>query len=268
MTFHPIKSVCILVLLTSGLHAHDLYLLPDTFRVAPKSTLSVGFHNGDSFPESEGAAHIERLKDAQLRSGSSTVPLKDLRVAGKRVVGTVEIPDRSGNFLVSVHIVPNFIEMTPDKFVAYVKEEGLTNVMDWRREHGEDKRPGKERYSKFAKSLLLSGMPDDFYRQSLGFTIEIIPEKNPYLLQAGDELPILIWFRGKPAVDLQLETAWSGKGKSKTTVIGRTDAEGRIKVPLPAAGKWRLHRIKMERCAEPAVAEWESFWASLTFEVH
>ncbi len=76
-----------------------------------------------------------------------------------------------------------------------------------------------------------------------------------------------VLFRGKPAAGLQLEAAWSGGGKSKTTVIGRTDPAGRIQVPLAAARMWRLHSLMMERCSEPGAADWESFWASLTFEV-
>lgn len=257
----------LLVFVISGLEAHDLYLLPDRFHVAPQSTLRVAFHNGDAFPESEAAAHIDRLKDAQLRSATSTSPVHGLKVAGKRVLGSVVVPAGSGTLLVSVHTVPNFIELAPDKFLAYLEEEGLSSVIAWRSQHGEEKKPGRERYSKFAKSLLLSGTPDDFYKQALDFPIEIIPESNPYALHAGGELPVRVLFRGKPAAGTQLEAAWANNGKSKTMVVGRTDAEGRIRVPLTAAGKWRLHSLKMERCADPAAADWESVWASLTFEI-
>ena len=33
------------------------------------------------------------------------------------------------------------------------------------------------------------------------------------------------------------------------------------------AAAHRLHAIAMERFADPKVADWESFWASLTFEI-
>lgn len=183
------------------------------------------------------------------------------------MVGIVEVPDASGDLVISVHSAPNFIELAPDKFVAYLKEEGLTHVIDWRAQHGESNKPGRERYSKFAKSIVLSGAPDDSYRQVTGFPIEIIPESNPYTLHPGGQLPVRVLFQGKPASGLQLETAWADGGKSKTTVIGRTAADGRIRVPLSSAGKWRLHTLMMERCAEPALADWESSWASLTFEI-
>jgi len=45
----------------SGLNAHDLCVLPDTFFVAPKTKLILGFHNGDSFPESEDPAGHSKL---------------------------------------------------------------------------------------------------------------------------------------------------------------------------------------------------------------
>lgn len=247
--------------------AHDLYVLPDAFTVASDAKLGVAFHNGDSFPESEVAPAIARLRDAQLRSARVTLAVQDLQVKGMRAVGTVKVPKGTGSLLLSVHTVPNFIELAADKFLEYLKEEGLTAVIDWRAQHGESSKTGRERYSKFAKSLLVAGEPDGFYGRSLGFPIEIIPEIDPYTLHAGSQLPVRVWFRGKPAVDLQLEAAWSASGKSKTTVTGRTDAEGRILVPLAAAGRWRLHTLMMERCADPAAADWESFWASLTFEI-
>ena len=266
-----IYPLCLMPVLAARLLAHDLYIFPDAFNVVSKTKLQVAFHNGDSFPQSEVAPTIARLKEAQLRFASATIAIQDLKVDGKRAVGTVQAPAGSGNLLLSVHTAPNFIELAPDKFLAYLKEEGLSEVIDWRAKHDETRKPGRERYSKFAKSLIVSGAPDDFYRTPLGFPIEIVPEENPYSLHSGARLPVRVLFRGKPAAGLQLEAAWSDSGKSKTTVIGRTDTEGRIRVPLTAAGKWRLHSLLMERCprqgTEPAAADWESFWASLTFEV-
>ncbi len=68
-------------------------------------------------------------------------------------------------------------------------------------------------------------------------------------------------------LDLQLEATSTDSHKSQTTVAGRTKSEGRVSINVDRAGKWRLHAIKMERCAEPQVADWESYWASLTFEI-
>ena len=252
---------------TGSLSAHDFYILPERFLVPNNYKLEVAFHNGDAFPESEAPPSLARLKDARLLSVKGTFPIKGIRVDGKRAVGTLDLSNAFGNLVLSARTSPNFIELSPDKFLDYIKEEGLTSVIDWRAQHNETNKPGRERYSKFAKSLLLSGTPDNFYRTSIGFPIEIIPEANPYTLTKGSVMPCLVILRGEPVAGLQIEAAWAANGKDKTIVIGRTDAQGRILVPIAEAGKWRLHTLLMERCAEPAVADWESFWASLTFEI-
>ncbi len=256
-----------ILIVAATVSAHDFYILPDQFNLRNRAQLQVAFHNGDSFPESEVSPALARLKDAQLSSARGTDTVEGLRVDGKRAVGAVRVSQANGEFLLSARTIPNFIELAPDKFLEYIKEEGLTSIINWRSQHNESSKPGRERYSKFAKSLLVSGTPDDFYKRVIGFPIEIVPEANPYTLRPGASLPVHVIFRGKPAAGLQLEAAWAGNGKHKTTVIGRTDATGRISVLLSEGGKWRLHTLAMERCAEPAVADWESFWASFTFEI-
>ena len=77
-------------------------------------------------------------------------------------------------------------------------------------------------------------------------------------------LPVRVLFRGKPAVDLQLTAASTADG-FKTGVVGKTDADGRLAIPV-SRGQWRLHTILMERVNEAEV-DWDSTWTTLTFEV-
>lgn len=245
---------------------HDMYIMPATFQPAKGATLAVGFHVGDSFPDSEVGGRVERLQNPRLIGKSATATFRNLRVEGNRDLGDVLV-GAPGELIAAVNTTPSLIELEPDKFADYLKEEGLADVIAWRAAHGESGKAGKERYSKYAKSLLVSGASDGFFNHVVGFAIEIIPEADPQKLKPGDQLPIRILFRGKPAADLQIEAAWASAGGNKTVVVGRTGADGRLKVPIGTAGRWRLHTIKMERCAEPATADWESFWASLTFEL-
>ncbi len=267
-----LKRVCCFAIscavAAAPLLSHDFYILPEKFVVLPKAKIEVSFQNGDSFPESEAAPALSRLRDTELQTPRVTMPVQGLRLAGNRVVGAIEIPSESGSLILSARTTPNFIELAPDKALEYFKEEGLEEVIGWRAKHGEVSKPSRERYSKFAKALLVSGAASRYYNHPLGFPIEIIPETDPYAIHPGNSLRVQVLFRGKPAIGLQLEAAWAGAGQSGTTVIGRTDSTGRILVPIPATGRWRLHTLKMERCADVAVADWESYWASLTFEIH
>ncbi len=246
--------------------AHDMYIMPGTFRPDSGAKVTVGFHVGDAFPESEVAGRIARLREPKLIWKNGGAAFTNLRIDGKRDAGDAVVAG-SGHVIAAVSTTPSLITLAPAKFTSYLKHEGLTPTIAWRAEHGESAKPGKERYSKFAKAILLSGVGNGFATAPIGYLIEIVPEADPYALKAGDSLPIQVLFRGKPAADLQIESAWAGPTGAKKTVVGRTGADGRFRFPVPAAGRFRIHTIQMERCAEPAVADWESFWASLTFEV-
>jgi hypothetical protein len=78
---------------------------------------------------------------------------------------------------------------------------------------------------------------------------------------------VQVLFKGAPAKDVAIESAYLEAGKAKIEIVGRTDAKGRVRVPIKAMGPHKLHALVMERCVEPKVADWESFWASLTFEI-
>jgi len=245
--------------------AHDLYVMPSAF-VVSKGRLLIALHNGDAFPESEVPMSIERLRDAKLFSPAGSSDLRSPRIDGNRVFLDAEV-SAEGDLILAGRTAPNFIELTPEKFVAYLKDEGLTEVIDWRQKHGEMAKPGRERYSKYFKAIILRGAPSEYFRQSVGHTIEIVPEKNPYTLKAGEPLPVQVFFRGRPAAGLQVESAWATGAGHQSSAAGRTGPDGRIVIPIAKAGKYRLHALKMERCTDPKIADWESFWASLTFEI-
>lgn len=256
------------LLISAAAFAHDLYLMPGTFFPKPGTNVTIGFHSGDSFPESESVGRIDRLQDPKLFWRGGAGPIGNLRAEGKRNIGDAAAEGCAGECIAAVSTTPVLIELDPPKFTEYLKGEGLSEIVARRERLGESAKPGKERYSKYAKAILLSGAPDGYASHPVGYVIEIIPEADPYKLKPGARLPIQVLFRGKPAAGLQIETSWAAPGKQgKTTVAGRTGPDGRLKVPLAAAGQWRIHTIRMDRCEEPAVADWESFWASLTFEL-
>lgn len=256
----------LLVVSSMVLNAHDMYLMPSGFRPSKDTLLTIGIHTGDSFPDSDVAGKLDKLDNPRLLWNGGSAPITNFHSEKQRNVGEVRVPV-SGTLIIAASTRPTLIELEPPKFLSYLKEEGLTNAIEWRDRHSESSKPGKERYSKYAKSLVVAGQSDEFFRHRVGYIIEIIPEADPAALNAAGQLPIQVLFRGKPAADLQIETSWAGAAGVKTVIVGRTDANGRLRVPVSGVGRWRIHTIRMERCADTAAADWESFWASLTFEV-
>lgn len=233
----------------------------------PGQTIAVAFHNGDDFPEPDRPPKPENMLDAAVRIRSASRPFRNLRVDGKVLLADVPLAS-PGTALLSVRSRPNLIELDAAKFESYLKHEGLDHVVRWREEHRESAAVGRERYNKYVKSLVTVERGDGGFRTLAGFPIEIVPESDPTSLKPGDTLSLRVFFRGRPAADLRIEAAWlTPEGKAHRKIAGRTDREGKLDVAIGSRGTWKLHTVLMERCQEPSVADWESFWTSLTFEI-
>lgn len=242
--------------------AHDTFVMPQKFRVFKGETVIIGFHSSDGFPES--AQLLKRLQDPAVHTPSGPVPIENVKADGMRMTASITVP-HSGHVIVTAVNGTATTDMKADEFVAYLKEEGLTHVVDARVQRGEADKPGKERYTMYAKTILMADAPNDGYKKVVGFPIEMIPEKDPYQLKPGESLPVRVLFRGAPARNLDVKAASTAGEGQKQHSVGRTDVDGRINVPV-TSGKWRLKAIHMERSSKPDV-EWESFWTTLTFEI-
>lgn len=251
----------LLLCLIPSLFAHDLYLMPQKFRPAVGEKILLSAHTGDSFPGSEQSVDPGRL------TAMPAIAQNQWRMMAKATHALVTPSEEGGQYF-AIWTAPKFLEMEPDKFLEYLKEEGLDEVIRYRAEHKQSDQKSREVYAKFAKTYVVAGQANEAYRKPLGLKIEIVPLADPSLLKAGEKLPVQVLYNGKPLADTQVEIALSQDAKAKTIVeiAGRTDAQGRVNVKVPAAGKVRLHTLHMEH-VEAADHEWESNWASLTFEV-
>lgn len=246
------------LLIAGNAAAHYTFIMPQKFRLAPGEALAVGYHSADGFPESSRAP--KSIEGAFVIAGGRRTPITNMTPDENRLVATVPAP--SGHIILTGMRPAVTESMSSGSFTNYLEEEGLQHVLDARAKNGETDKPGRERYSMFLKSILLAGAPDEGYKAIVGSPIEIVPEKDPYQIEAGEALPVRVLLRDKPASGLEIYAATPGQTNKS---VGKTDAEGRLSVPV-TRGAWRLHTISIERVALPD-ADWESFWATLTFEI-
>ena len=241
--------------------AHYTFIVPQAFRVASGDTIVIGFHSGDGFPDS--SAILKRLQEPTIRTGNGTIRLDGVKEDGKRLVASAIVP-RASHMIVTAMNAAATEQMKPPSFEKYLEEEGLGHIVRARAERGESDTPGRERYTMYAKAIVATGAPGDGYKLAAGLPLEIVPEQDPYRLKAGEALVLRVLLRGTPAAGLNVTAASTAEGFT-TRVIGVTDADGRITVPV-SRGRWRLHTIHMERVSEANV-DWDSLWTTLTFEV-
>jgi uncharacterized GH25 family protein len=121
-------------------------------------------------------------------------------------------------------------------------------------------------FTRCAKSLVLAGEASDKHGdRQLGFTLELVAERNPYTLRPGEDLPIRLTYQ-KRALQGALVVAMNRLNPSEK-LSARTDADGRVHFRLKPEGMWMIKAVHMIRAPEGANADWASYWASLTFEL-
>ena len=263
-TLHPLGGLVMaaLALSCAPLLAHDMWIEPTTF--SPESGEIVGVRLrvgqdllGDPLARDSALVNQFVVEDATGRKPvigrDGTDPAGFLRVA---TPGLLVIGYRSN---------PSAIELAPEKFNQYVKEEGLDAVAALRARRNETGAKAHEVFSRCAKSLVLSGLPSQAQGDRvLGFTLELIAERNPYAIRAGEELPVRLMYENRPLAGA-LVVAMNRLNPSEK-LSARTDGDGRVRFQLRPGGMWLVKAVHMIPAPAGTNAEWASFWASLTFE--
>jgi hypothetical protein len=159
---------------------------------------------------------------------------------------------------------PSRVELAADKFNQYIKDEGLDAVAALRAHRNELGAAAHEMFSRCAKSLVLAGSPSEMQGdRQLGFTLELVAERNPYTLRAGQDLPVRLTYQNRPLAGA-LVVAMNRLNPSEK-LSARTDSDGRVRLRIRPGGMWLIKSVHMIPAPAGSGAEWASFWASLTF---
>lgn len=260
MTRKTLTVIFISLLIAPGmtLHAHDMWLEPgpETPRGTSVIHQRIGHHFQivDTLPgATPGLTRFDFL--------ATGVPDQDFMPLWSEL-GELEVPmpdDRLA--LISVERSPVIAHLDRDTFRSYLREEGHHI------ETADLPVTVNERYTRHLKAIVGTATdtsPEVTTRQGLRF--EIVPEVDPTQLSPGDYLPVTIYFNSAPiegvAVTLMSKTSDSDVSSSTE----RTDENGHAVVRIAGAADLQLVRATHLRvCDSCADAEFESFWATLTF---
>jgi uncharacterized GH25 family protein len=254
--------------------AHDFWIAPSAYR--PKVGSLVGLRLlvgqsllGDPVPREPSA--IERFVVASVASVASVsgtvndasekpVPGRD----GGDPAGVFRV-DAPGLLVVGYQSVPRLVELTADKFDQYLGEEGLDAVRSLMASKPM-KSTARELFARCAKAVLLSGPPSAGEGdRALGLPLELIAERNPYTTPRSEAFPFVLRYQGaaRPGA---LVIALSARNPS-LKLSARTDRDGRVTFTFPESGPWLVKTVHLIPARSGAGADWESFWASSTFEL-
>jgi uncharacterized GH25 family protein len=256
-------AVAAIALIGAPVSAHDMWVEPTTFSPGLGETVGIRLrvgHDllGDPLPRDTSLINQFVFEDASGRKPvvgrHGTDPAGFLRA---------DIP---GLLVIGYSSNPSAVELTADKFNQYLKEEGLDTVAALRARRNETDAKARELFSRCAKSLMLSGSPSEAQGdRPFGFTLELVAERNPYTLRADEDLPVRLTYENRPLAGA-LVIAMNRLNPSEK-LAARTDNVGRVRFRLQPGGMWLVKAVHMVPAAAGSHAEWESFWASLTFDL-
>lgn len=258
------QGLIVLVMAASAV-AHDFWVQPSSFRVPASEEVKVLLRVGHAGEITEVARNPDRIEKFIVAGpdGQKDMPGKD----GASPAGQIRL-DKPGLHVIGFRSKHSSIELEAEKFEGYLREEGLEQIIETRKQRGQSSAPGKELYSRCAKSLVVVGdeLPAEADR-TLGFRLELIALKSPMSLKPGDDLPLQLLLDGKPCAGALVKLKDPLSKNEQPSSAARTDKDGKASVKLDAPGMRLATAVHMLEAPKDSGADWESLWASLTFQV-
>ena len=258
-------TICAVLIRTLASAAgHEFWIEPTDFSVPEgrriEADLKVGQHlSGLSFPYLSNRFSSFKLSEGGLTSDLSgeegSIPALGIisKSAGLKVITYVSTADQ-------------LTYTALEQFVSYAELEGNSWAVEAHKQRGLPETGFVELYTRCAKALVQVGPVNPSDNDiAIGMPIEFVALKNPYALKAATDLPVVLLWSGKPVPNAQITVFHKTDNVTETRL--RTDATGRASIPLNGGGLFLLSSVYLQEPPRASKAQWESYWASLTFEI-
>ena len=254
---------------------HEFWLEPSNYRPATAQEISVGLSLGDVFYQ---GIHGHRSDEDTVKFVANG-PAGPTPVGGKvgdSPIGKIAL-STPGTYVLEYIDRAHFVELDAPVFERYLASKGLDNAIAVRRQRGESDKPGREAYSHFLKTIVVAGDPSREIRdRALGLELEVISESRLDARRRDDTLSFKVLHHGAPLKGV-LVTA-TRRNAPTVRLFMRTDANGHVEFKLQDPDVWMIDTVYMIEAPSdlkatvrgglvPQAAHWQSFWASLTFEL-
>ena len=257
--------ITLLLLIGTAISAHEFWLQPQRFYLHKGETLTLKFLVGEDFSGENwkgNRSSVEKLKLFYNEIQDDLTTLLPDSVGSDSL--KLQFYDE-GTAMIGYQSANKFVNLDSTQFLEYLKEDGIKNAVAYREEHHETGMPGRELYQRVAKTIFQVGdRTDDSYKKTYGFPTEFVPLDNPYALKKGESFRIRILVDGVPASGLLVKTWHRTNGKTVKSEL-LSDQDGIVKFPVSQIGKWMVSNVRMVRIDNNPEADWQSFWASLTW---
>jgi uncharacterized GH25 family protein len=256
---------CFLVLVVISVSAHEFWIQPDKFIYKRGETINVKFLVGENFNGDIWTG--DRDKIANLRYYFDDVTDKNLDDnlgIGKGDSLQLAMLDE-GTAMITMNTKNSFIDLEAKKFNEYLREDGLTEALEYRQKNGDTIKNGLEYYQRSVKTIFQVGSKTtDAYKRKTELPLDIIPAEHPYTVAKDGNFKIKVFFLGQKLKKTKIKV-WHRLDDKVSQLEYTTDDDGEAKIFLSPEGEWMVSCVKMVRLQNDSQAEWQSYWGSLTW---
>ncbi len=244
--------------------AHEFWLQPDKFIYKKGEKATIQFRVGENFEGENWNGNRSKINFLHLYLSGVKADLSSA-LSDKNGDSLQYTLTQEGTAIVVYNGLNSFIELEPAKFNAYLKEDGLRNVISYRQDHRETDSIGRESYQRSVKTILQVGSKyDSSYKQATLLPLDIIPLEHPHLIRDRQKMLVKVLFNKKPLTE-QLIKIWFRENNKTSTEELLTDEDGIASFKIKKSGNWMVSTVKMVRLENDPKAQWQSYWGSCTW---
>jgi uncharacterized GH25 family protein len=247
--------------------AHEFWLQPDKFIYDRGEEINVSFLVGENFEGENWTGDSSRIYSLMFYYGGVKDEIPRKLFPGKGDTLHLRQYDEGTNML-TYQSFSSFLLSEAGEFNKYLEEDGLTNAIEYRKEHKETDSAGKELYMRSVKTIFQVGnVKDETYKRTTSLPLDIIPQSHPYKHTDGEEMSFKILFKDSVLSNTLVKVWHHHKGETIKTDL-KTDENGFVKFPVHTTGRWMVSCVKMEHVEKTlsyVYVPWQSYWGSCTW---
>lgn len=267
-----VRSICVFVLVAFGsqapaVFAHDFWLEPQEYQISGDDIMLVDIRNGENFtgrilPFSSSA--FKRFLVVGKNGTHSVVSAQGDRPAMRQA------PLDSNLQVISYESRPStLVHQTFEDFAKFTREEGIDWVLKGYSDSASNQGPIKERFMRFAKALVSvdsNGGSDEL----TGMELELVATDDPYQKHDFERISVQLLYRQQPLQGIPVTVHQRRVDGSNIKHTLLTDEQGKVLVPQESGSVYLVNAVHIRK---PGAlqrflthTDWETLWASLTFQ--
>ena len=264
MKFRIIALSTILIIVLPVL-AHEFWLEPQQYIFSRGEEINIRLRVGEGFKGENWIGSREKTHFLQLYYSDVFDSSLHQHMSDEKGDSLQFSIFEEGTAMVVFNNLNTYIELEPQKFLDYLKEDGLTNAIDYRKEHQESDSLGREYYQRSVKTIVQVGaVKTDVYKKQTPLPLDIIPQIHPYAVSGKQLMKMKILFNKEPLSNHKIRV-WHKMPDSVTDSSYTSDDNGIISFTIEPKGEWMVSCVNMIRLEGDPKAQWQSYWGSCTW---